>query len=198
MRLPRVLILVTALLVAGCGGGGDGDSDGGSSSPTTPPAAVRAAVPTAVPNATLTVTSSAFTAGGQIPNANTCHAAGYPPPLDWDGDLRGAQAVAVVVYDPDAPGGDYVHWVVYDLPPGTRSLSGAALPAGTKQALNSGGTAGWTPPCPPSGEHHYHFVVYALRSPTGLADAASFEDARRAITNDAVAWGELVGTVANS
>lgn len=188
-------MLATTLVVAagGCDGGGDG-----SSSAASPPTTPRAAVPTAVPNATLTVTSSAFTAGGQIPDANTCHAAGDPPPLSWDGDLHGAQAVAVVVYDPDAPGGDYVHWVVYDLPPGTRSLSGTAVPAGAKQALNSGGTKGWTPPCPPSGEHHYHFVVYALRSPTGLADAASFEDARHAITGDAVAWGELVGTVANS
>lgn len=191
VRLPRVLVLVTVLAVAGCGGG-QGDR---TASSTTPPAAVSSAAPTAVPNATLTVTSAAFTAGGQIPNENTCQAAGDPPSLAWTGDVGAARAIAVVVYDPDAPGGDYVHWVVYDLPPDTRSLSGTSLPAGAKQALNSGGREGWTPPCPPSGEHHYHFVVYALRAPIGLAGGAAPDDARGAITSNAVAWGELVGTV---
>jgi Raf kinase inhibitor-like YbhB/YbcL family protein len=186
VRLPRVLVLVTVLAVAGCGGGQRGDA-----SSTTPPAAA----PTAVPSPTLTVTSAAFTAGGQIPNENTCHAAGQPPSLAWTGDLGAARAIAVVVYDPDAPGGDYVHWVVYDLPPDTRSLSGTSLPPGAKQALNSGGREGWTPPCPPSGEHHYHFVVYALRAPIGLAGGAAPADARHAISDNAVAWGELVGTV---
>ncbi|GAA5193972.1 YbhB/YbcL family Raf kinase inhibitor-like protein [Rugosimonospora acidiphila] len=141
------------------------------------------------------VTSSAFAAGARIPDEYTCRAAGIVPPLSWTGDPRSAAALAVVVHDPDAPNGDYVHWVVYDLPAGTTSLAASALPAGAKQARNSGGTTGWTPPCPPSGIHHYHFVVYALSSPTGLAAGAATNAARKAIADRAVASGELVGTV---
>jgi Raf kinase inhibitor-like YbhB/YbcL family protein len=170
-----------ALLLAGCGGNG---SPG--------PAVSTAAVP-----AKLAVTSSAFGAGGTIPVRYTCKGDGTAPPVAWAG-ADPSKPLALVVDDPDAPGGTFVHWVVVDLPAGTASLpAGGALPAGAHQATNSGGSPGWTPPCPPSGTHHYQFSVYVLSRATGVADGADKADAIAAIQRLATARGQLVGLVAS-
>ena len=147
------------------------------------------------PGVAFAVTSSAFPANGAIPAQYTCKGAGTPPPISWSGDMKGAPVVAVVVFDPDAPGGDFTHWAIYDLPSSVTSLTSASLPAGAKQAKNSSGKVGWTPPCPPSGTHHYHFAVYAMRQPTGLKDGLAADDVRHAIAANAVAYGEVIGTV---
>ena len=143
---------------------------------------------------TLTVTSTAFEDSGVIPEQYTCDGDGNVPPLAWTGDLSGAESVAVVVDDPDAPSGTFVHWIVLDLPAGTTSLD-EDLPTGAVEAENSTGDAGWTPPCPPSGTHHYRFTVYALRSATGLADGVGTNQALSAIDEAAVARGRLTGVV---
>jgi Raf kinase inhibitor-like YbhB/YbcL family protein len=175
-REPLNLALAGLLLVAGCS-----DSTGGVDEPT-----VGA-------DSTLTVTSAAFEDGGTIPERFTCDGQGDVPPLAWSGDLAGAGAVAVVVDDPDAPDGTYVHWIVLDLPPGTTTLD--AAPAVGAEAENSSGDTGWMPPCPPSGTHHYRFTVYGLRSPTGLEDGAGTEQALDAIADAAVVQGRLTGLV---
>ena len=143
---------------------------------------------------TLTVTSGAFADGGTIPAEFTCTGGGRRPPLAWSGDLRGAKALAVVVDDPDAPGGTYYHWIVVDLPAGTTRL-GEGAPPGGREIRNSAGRASWTPPCPPSGTHHYRFTVYGLSAATGLASVASLNDALSAIKRTAVVQGRLVGLV---
>jgi Raf kinase inhibitor-like YbhB/YbcL family protein len=144
--------------------------------------------------ATLTVTSSAFEEGGVIPEQYTCDGAGDVPPLEWTGQVGEADSLAVVVDDPDAPSGTFVHWIVLDLPPGTTSL-GEELPSGAVEAENSAGDTGWTPPCPPSGTHHYRFTVYALRSPTGLEAGVGIDEALTAIDDAALARGRLTGLV---
>ncbi|MBO0869397.1 MAG: YbhB/YbcL family Raf kinase inhibitor-like protein [Micromonosporaceae bacterium] len=187
------VVLVTALLpasalLAGCT----------SSQPTPPPPPGPVASPPVqafTPGVAFAVTSSAFPPNGVIPTQYTCKGAGTPPPISWSGDMKGAPVVSVVVFDPDAPGGEFVHWVVYDLPSSVTSLSGAALPAGAKQAENSSGKVGWTAPCPPSGIHHYHFAVYAMSHPTGLKNGLAADDVRHVIASNAVAYGEVIGTV---
>lgn len=99
------------------------------------------------------VTSAAFGDGRRIPRDHTCEGQGRFPPLVWDGFLGGAVSAAVVVTDPDAPDGVFVHRVVYGLPPGSGGLAGSDLPDGAREADNSGGDPGWYPPCPPSGTH---------------------------------------------
>lgn len=169
---------------------------GCTSSDQPPQAPLASAPPQAyTPGVAFSVTSSAFPSNGPIPDQYTCKGAGTPPPISWSGDMKGAPVVAVVVFDPDAPGGDFNHWVVYDLPSSVTSLSSASVPPGAKQGLNSSGKVGWTPPCPPSGTHHYHFAVYALRQPTGLKDGLPGNDVRHAIATNALAYGEVVGTV---
>jgi Raf kinase inhibitor-like YbhB/YbcL family protein len=144
--------------------------------------------------ATLTVTSTDFAEGGQIPADFTCKGAGRAPSLAWSGDTKGAKALAVIVDDPDAPSGTYVHWIVLDLPASATTLSSNGV-RGLKEAKNSGGKKGWTPPCPPSGTHHYRFTVYALQQPTGLADGAERTDALDTIGRLAVGSGRITGTV---
>ncbi|HEX8796475.1 MAG TPA: YbhB/YbcL family Raf kinase inhibitor-like protein [Polyangiaceae bacterium] len=115
----------------------------------------------------LTLTSSDFTNGEGLPPQFTCDGPGSSPALSWSNVPPGAQSLVVVVRDPEAPSGEFVHWIVYDLPANTAGLSqGAAskggLPAGAVEGTNGRGSKGWTPPCPPKGAHHYHFELYAL------------------------------------
>ena len=138
----------------------------------------------------ITVTSAAFPEGGAIPAEFTCSGAGHRPPLAWTGG-EGARSYAIVVVDPDAPGGHFYHWVVLDLPTGTKEVVGG-LPEGAHELKNSGGHKGWTAPCPPSGTHHYRFTVYALNK---MVNAASLEGAFSTIEKSTIAQGTLTGLV---
>jgi Raf kinase inhibitor-like YbhB/YbcL family protein len=144
----------------------------------------------------ITVESSAFAEGEQIPNRFTCDGAGEVPALKWEGAPAGTSALALVVDDPDAPRGTFTHWVVLDMPAGTTALEAGALPPGAVQAKNSGGRASYYPPCPPSGVHHYRFTVYALSRPTGLTEGATLDEALGAVESTASARGRLTGTYA--
>jgi len=159
------------------------------------PSPYKAPPPKANPNKTVTVKSTAFADGKPIPEQFTCKGDGDPPPLTWSG-TAGAKAVAVVVKDTDAPNGGFVHWIVVDLPGNATALEIDNLPEGAQEALNSDGGTGWTPPCPPSGIHHYHFTVYALDGPTGVPDSGSIDDAMAGIKGHYTGYGEVVGTVA--
>jgi len=172
------------VIAVGCGcGGSNGGGDGGRIAPApSAPATVR-------------VASTAFTDGAEIPEQFTCRGDGESPPLTWSTHSP-AVAQALVVDDPDAPGGSFVHWVALDLPGSTTGLpQGGALPPGARQARNSAKRTGWTPPCPPSGTHHYRFTVYLLKTPTGLADGVAAGDALAAIGRLATGRGQLVGLV---
>jgi Raf kinase inhibitor-like YbhB/YbcL family protein len=152
--------------------------------------------PPAAP-ARLHVQSPAFAPGATIPVRFTCAGAGTSPPLQWRGVPARARELALLVEDPDAPGGTFVHWTLYGVAPGTRGLPAGARPPGARQGTNSAGGRGWTPPCPPRGDrpHRYVFGLYALRSPLRLAAGAAPSDVRTAVGRAAIARGELVGRV---
>jgi Raf kinase inhibitor-like YbhB/YbcL family protein len=154
-----------------------------------------ASVPRSSAPATITVTSAAFADGATIPVRFTCRGAGGVPPLHWTGVPGEAQSVALVVSDPDAPGGTFLHRVAYDLPGGDVELRDGRLPPGAQEAQNSAGRSGWSPPCPPSGTHHYLFTVYALR---GHVAGVSNAEVLDAIARQAIAKGQLTGTVTPS
>jgi phosphatidylethanolamine-binding protein (PEBP) family uncharacterized protein len=132
-------------------------------------------------NREITVTSSAFRDVGTIPRRYTCDGAGGPPPLTWRGVPSSAAAVYLVVADPDAPGGTFVHWILGPLP-----ATSTGVPAGT--------TDGWRPPCPPKGNrpHRYRFAVYATSSRVDVDRGAAAETID-AIGRAAIASGTLVG-----
>ena len=143
----------------------------------------------------IAVSSPAFAAGVAIPRRFTCEGENLSPPLGWSGVPTGTVEVALVVDDPDAPRGTYVHWVVVGIEPDRAELAEGTVPPGARQLRNSAGTATYTGPCPPSGPpHHYRFTVYALQRTADIASDASPEAAIEAIEAAAAARGRLVGT----
>jgi Raf kinase inhibitor-like YbhB/YbcL family protein len=185
MVIRALALSAAGLVLVGCGG-----STGAGGTVRT-----QAVEPTAP--RTITVSSPAFSEGRAIPATYTCRGKGVSPPLQWsgvDGDRIGS--LALVVDDPDAPGGDYVHWVVLGIPTGHGALDAGDLPAGATELEASGGP-GWSPPCPPSGTHHYRFTVYAFPSDSAFAvsSTAPLDEVLATISDQAVAWGRLTGTV---
>src|SRR5574341_2035810 len=119
----------------------------------------------------LVLTSLAFLAGGEIPEAFTCEGRDVSPALQWAGVPESAKSLVLIVDDPDAPDPKapkmtWVHWVLYNLPPTAKGLPQAVvprdLPAGTRQGTNDWKRTGWGGPCPPIGRHRYFFKLYAL------------------------------------
>ncbi len=147
----------------------------------------------------LEVTSAAFTDGGQIPGAYTCDGSDISPPLSWSPVPPGTAGIALLVTDPDAPLGTFVHWVVYNIPPGTRDLPVGAggkevLPEGSLQGTNDMGSTGYAGPCPPGGKpHHYRFTVSALDTTLNLAGSQDGRALEGAMAGHVLARGEIVG-----
>ena len=145
-----------------------------------------------IPKAT-TVASPSFGAGDRIPERFTCKGAGSAPAFNWVGVPKQARALAVVVADPDAPRGTFLHWLVTGLDAADGGIEeGGSVPAGGRQWPNSGRSARWVPPCPPSGTHRYFFGVYALDAPV---DAETTQQVLDEIGKHTIAWGTLLGLV---
>jgi Raf kinase inhibitor-like YbhB/YbcL family protein len=139
---------------------------------------------------TMQLSSSAFAGNGTIPREFTCDGRDIAPPLHWTGVPASAKSLALLVEDPDAPGGTFVHWAAFAIDPSATS------PADGTQGKNSFGSLGWKGPCPPKGSspHHYVFTIYALRVPLALTEGASASDVRKKIaTSHPLAQGRLVG-----
>ncbi len=137
--------------------------------------------------------------GADIPKKFTCDGADVSPALTWTNPPEGTKAFAMIVDDPDAPAGTWVHWVIYDLPPDARDLPEAVpheqqLANGAHQGRNDFGKIGYNGPCPPRGKaHRYFFKLYALSSKTNLKPGASKGDLERAMKGHILAHTELVG-----
>lgn len=138
--------------------------------------------------------SQAFADGAEIPERFTCDGDDVPPPLTWSGVPAETRELALVMEDPDAPDGTFVHWTIWGLSPKSRRIEQAAT-TGARQGENSFGDMGWGGPCPPEGDepHGYEFVIYALREPLGLEAGAAPGEVRDAIADRAIARGLLVG-----
>ncbi len=152
----------------------------------------------------LSVTSSAFTAGSAIPVGYSCKSPNVEsPPLAWKGVPSDATTLVLIVKDPDAPHGTFIHWVVYNLPASLGGLD-AKVPATEKlangglQGANGLGKIGYKGPCPPPGSapHHYHFELTALDTALDLKPGATAAQVEEAVRGHVKATGELVGTFA--
>lgn len=147
----------------------------------------------------LTLRSTDFPSGQGIPPQFTCEGPGTSPELSWSNVPPGTQSLALVVRDPDAPSGSYVHWILYDMPANTAGLpqgapSKGGLPAGALEGTNGGGSKGWTPPCPPKGMHHYHFELYALDTRLAPMKTPTEPALSAAMRGHVLDRAELVGT----
>ncbi len=106
--------------------------------------------------------SKAFEEDGNIPPEYTCDGEDVSPQLSWNDSPEETRSFALSVTDPDAPGGLWIHWLVYDIPVDVRSMERGKLPANAKQVVNDFGKKDYGGPCPPSGTHRYIFTLYAL------------------------------------
>ena len=146
------------------------------------------------------LTSTAFAEGGAIPAKYTCDARNVSPPLKWSGVPAGAKSLALIVDDPDAPAGTWVHWVLYDLPASASELpedlaKSQYVAGGAKQGLNDFKHLGYGGPCPPHGKpHRYFFKLYALDSSLDLKPGLMKKDLENAMDKHILAQAQLMGT----
>ena len=137
------------------------------------------------------ITTTAFEHEGDIPSRHTCDGADISPALAIDDLPPGTVSLALVMDDPDAPRGTWVHWVAYDIEPVSAIAEGVAA-LGTPGS-NSWGRTGYGGPCPPSGRHRYIFTLYALDTRLGLAPGADKEALSVALDGHVLARSVLRG-----
>ncbi|WP_115703374.1 YbhB/YbcL family Raf kinase inhibitor-like protein [Legionella sainthelensi] len=142
----------------------------------------------------LTLESSAFQMNSIIPVQYTCKGADQSPPLTWHNVPSKTKSLVLLVDDPDAPGGVWTHWILFNIPPTIHRLdAGSPIPPGATTAKNSWGELGYRGPCPPLGAHTYHFKLYALNTVIDLKDDTSRDALLNAITGHVIGSSDLVG-----
>ena len=150
-------------------------------------------IPESKAHQSMTITSSAFQQNDSIPRAYTCDAGNTNPPLLIENVPQGAKSLALIVDDPDAPGGTWVHWLIWNIDPSTKEIAGHSVPLRATEGTTSFGKPGYGGPCPPSGTHRYFFKLYALDTMLNLfpeTDKAAFESAIKGHVLDSA---ELIG-----
>ena len=140
--------------------------------------------------ATLKISSPEFQHEGDIPDRYSCEGENINPPITIKGLPKEAVSLVLIIEDPDAPGGIFDHWVVWNILP-TEVIAEDSLP-GTA-ARNSSGERRYTGPCPPSGTHRYFFKVYALDTMLELDDDADKKVVEEALHDNVLVYGELMG-----
>ena len=145
--------------------------------------------------AKMKITSSAFQEGGNIPSKFTCDGENVSPPLQITGVPAEAKSLALIADDPDAPGGLFTHWLVWNIPPQTNSMAEGSTPKGV-HGTNDFGKSGYGAPCPPSGMHRYYFKVFALDRELDLHSGAKRSQLDAAMKGHVIAQGELIGRYA--
>ena len=139
---------------------------------------------------TLALSSTAFSQNGYIPSKYTCDGLNCSPPLEIKQIPKGAKTLAIIVDDPDAPRGIWVHWVVWNIPV-VHHIPEDSIPG--EQGMNDFHTTRYSGPCPPTGTHRYYFKVYALNQELDLKPGATKTQLENAMQKYLVGYGELVG-----
>ena len=150
----------------------------------------------------LSLTSAAFADGSPIPARHTCDGADASPPLRWTGAPPTTKTFALICDDPDAPGGTWVHWVLFNisaeqdhLPEGVATFELLRELGGARQGVNDSRTTGYSGPCPPPGKpHRYFFKLYALDAELPLKSKVVKADVERAMEGHVLASAELMGS----
>jgi Raf kinase inhibitor-like YbhB/YbcL family protein len=143
--------------------------------------------------AAMTITSPAFENGELIPSKFTCDGEDISPALVLGNVPPEAISLALIMDDPDAPGGMWVHWVVWNIDPKTTEIGVNKVPAEAKQGMNDFRKAPYGGPCPPSGAHRYFFKLYALDTKLDLGPGTNKTTLERAMKGHVLAHAELMG-----
>lgn len=138
------------------------------------------------------ITSKDFKHNQSIPSIHTCDGKDLSPQLAWSGAPEGAKSFALSCIDPDAPMGDFIHWLVYNIPATVSTIPQAGpLPTGTQEVTNDFGKKPYGGPCPPSGTHRYFFTIYALK--VGDLGAVSKMDFLKKVKENQLASAQIIG-----
>lgn len=141
----------------------------------------------------LKIASPAFSTNGFIPARYTCDGSNINPPLEISNVPAEAKSLALIVDDPDAPVGNWVHWVVWDIDPATREIAEDSVPRNAIQGKNDWKRNSYGGPCPPSGVHRYFFKLYALDTKLNLGAGTTKTDLEKAMQGHILAKAELIG-----
>ncbi len=146
----------------------------------------------------ISITSPAFKEGEMIPAKYTVKGENISPPLNWKNIPSNAKTIALINDDPDAFGGDWVHWVIFNIPANTTGLPENVPPKevldnNAKQGINDFPTIGYKGPQPPKGVHRYMYKIYALDIELGLAAGATKQQLLKAMEGHILARGLLMG-----
>jgi Raf kinase inhibitor-like YbhB/YbcL family protein len=141
--------------------------------------------------------SAAFEEDGKIPKEFTCKGQNINPPLNVINVPKNAKSLALIMHDPDAPGMDFVHWIIWDIPSNTRAIGSNGVPIGAVQGTNSSGNSVYLGPCPPdgTGTHHYVFELYALDTNLSLSPDITNDKLQQAIEGHVIEQCKLTGLV---
>jgi len=139
------------------------------------------------------IESDVFPNNGKIPAEYTCDGKGTQIPLKISGVQVEAKSLALIVDDPDAPNGDFVHWVVWNIDPKTSVIENSNLPTGAVEGYTSLNMPGWVAPCPPSGVHHYNFKLYALDATLSIPNSSNKAGLMLAMDRHIIDRATLVG-----
>lgn len=139
------------------------------------------------------ISSPAFNHNGNIPAKYTCDGENISPPLEISSVPPMTKSIVLIVDDPDAPAGTWVHWVVFNLPPETTQIAENSIPNGATEGTTSFGKQAWGGPCPPSGAHHYQFKIYALDIVLQLPASSQKADVEKAMDRHILDHGISVG-----
>lgn len=141
------------------------------------------------------IISPVFRAGQAIPRQYSCAGQNVNPPLNIFGVPKATQSLTLIMHDPDAPGGDFLHWLMWDIPPKTESIPVNSVPIGAVQGSNDSGEAGYMGPCPPAGQaHRYVFDFYALDTTLDLPAGAGIQEVIKAQKGHVLNHAALMGT----
>jgi len=136
--------------------------------------------------------SKDFENGGMIPSVFTCDDRDISPHLAWEDVPEGAKSFALIVDDPDAPMGTWVHWLLCNIPPNLREMQQNTVPSSALQVKNDFGKTNYGGPCPPSGVHRYFFKLYALNTPSleGINEKNFYDKVKEHKIAEAVLMGK--------
>jgi Raf kinase inhibitor-like YbhB/YbcL family protein len=142
---------------------------------------------------TMKLTSDTFEHNAPIPPRYTCDGENIHPPLSIRGVPQEAKTLVLIVDDPDAPMGTWLHWTLWNIPAATVTIHEGEVPSGAFEGITSFGKPGYGGPCPPSGTHRYFFKLYALDASLSLESGAPLSELIKAMQGHILAKTELIG-----
>jgi Raf kinase inhibitor-like YbhB/YbcL family protein len=144
------------------------------------------------------IVSNAFKHNSMIPSRYTCDGQNINPPLEVSDTPENAKSLVLIVDDPDAPMGTWIHWTVWNIDPKTSAVAENSCPGGAIEGITSFGREGYGGPCPPGGTHRYFFKIFALDITLDLSSETSIRELEHAMQNHIIDKAEVMGLYSRS